>query len=185
MFLKKVASSSRNSNKCSRTLPQDNCYNSVSSRKALCIFSTSSYSIQSSFMSDSLRPHGLSTPGCAHSAHLSITNSRSLLKLVSIVSVMPSNHLILCCPLLLPPSIFPSIRVFSMNQLFPPGGPSIGVSASTSVFPMNTQVISFSMDWLDLLAVQGTLKSLLQHHSSKASILWGSAFLIVQLSHHT
>ena len=139
MFLKKVASSSRNSNKCSRTLPQDNCYNSVSSRKALCIFSTSSYSIQSSFMSDSLRPHGLSTPGCAHSAHLSITNSRSLLKLVSIVSVMPSNHLILCCPLLLPPSIFPSIKVFSNKSVFASGGRSIGVSTSASILPMNIQ----------------------------------------------
>ena len=98
---------------------------------------------------------------------------------------MPSNHLILCCPLLLLPSIFPSIRVLKISQPFSSGGQSIGVSASTSVLPMNTQdwSISFGMDWLDLLAVQGTLKSLLQHHSSKASILWCLAFFIVQLSH--
>ena len=87
---------------------------------------------------------------------------------------MPSTHLILCRLLLLLPSIFPNIKVFSNESS---GGQSIGVSASTSVLPMNTQ------DWLDLLAVQGTLKSLLQHHSSKASILWCSAFFTVQLSH--
>ena len=86
-------------------------------------------------------------------ASLSITNPWSLPKLMSIELVVLSNHLILCCPLLFPPSIFLSIGVFSMNQLFPLGEPSIGVSASTSVFPMNTQVISFSMDWLDLLVV--------------------------------
>ena len=95
---------------------------------------------------------------------------------------MPSNHLILCCPLLLPPSIFPSIRVFSkMSQFFASGGQSIEVSASASVLPSG--LISFRTDWLDLLAVQGTLKSLLHHHSSKTSILWHSAFFILQLSH--
>ena len=103
---------------------------------------------------------------------------------MSIKSVMPSNHLILCRPLLLLPSICPSIRVFPMSQLFASAGQSIGISASTSVLPMNYPgLISFRMDCLDLLAVQGTLKSLLQHHSSKASILWCSAFFIVQLSH--
>ena len=119
----------------------------------------------------------------AHQSSLSITNSRNLLKLMSIESVMPSNHLILCHPLLLPPSIFPSIRVFQMSQLFASGGQRIGVSASTSVLPMNTnehpRLVSFRMDWSDLLAVQGTLKILLQHHSSKASILRRSAFFIV------
>ena len=100
---------------------------------------------------------------------------------MSIESVMPSNHLILCCPFLQPPSIFSSIKVFfQMSQLFASGGQSIGISASTSVLPGH---ISFRMDWLGLLAVQGTLKSLLQHHSSNASILRHSAFSIVQLSH--
>ena len=109
---------------------------------------------------------------------LSISNSQSLLfKLTSIESVMPSNHLILCCPLLLSPSIFLSIRVFPMSQFFSSGGQRIGASALVSVLPMNIQ------DWLDLLAVQRTLKNLLQHHSSKASILQRSAFFIVQLSH--
>ena len=106
-------------------------------------------------------------------------NSQSLPKPMSIESVMPSNHLILCRPLLLLPSIFPSIRVFSVSQLFPSGGQSIGASASVPVFPM----ISFRIGWFDLLAVQRTLKSLLQHHSSKASILQRSAFFMVQLSH--
>ena len=96
---------------------------------------------------------------------------------------MPSNHLILCRPLLLLPSIFPSIRVFSVSQFFASGGQSIGVSASASASNEHPGLISFRMDWLDLLAVQGTLKSLLQHHSSKASILWCSAFFIAQLSH--
>ena len=117
-------------------------------------------------------------------ASVSITNSRGLLKLMSIESVMPSNHLIFCRPLLLLPSIFPSIRVFSSESFFASGGQSIGVSASTSVLPMKTQDWSpLGLDWLDHLAVQGTLKSLLQHHSSKASILQCSAFFIVQLSH--
>ena len=120
------------------------------------------------------------TPWTAtHQASLSITNSRSLFTLMSIESVMPSNHFVLCRPLLLMPSIFSSIRVFSKESVLRIGGQSIGVSASASVPPM----ISFRMDWLDLLAVQGTLKSLLQYHSSKASILWCSAFLMVKISH--
>ena len=119
-----------------------------------------------------------------HQASLSITNSQSLLKLMSIESVMPSNHLILCCPLLLPPSIFPSIRVFSNKSVLHIRWPKYW-SFSFNIRPSNEHLglISFRMDWLDLLAVQGTLKSLLQHHSSKASILWCSAFFIVQLSH--
>ena len=112
-------------------------------------------------------------------ASLSITSFQSLLKLMSIKLIMPYNHLILCHPLLLPPSIFPSIRVFS-SKFFSSGGQSIRVSASGSVLPMNIQ--DCSMDWFDILAVQGSLKSLLQHHSSKASILWCSAFFMVQLS---
>ena len=117
-------------------------------------------------------------------APLSITNSRSLLKLMSVESVMPFNHLILCCPLLLPPSIFPSIRVFSSESVLLIRWPKCW-SFSFSISPFNeySGLISFRMDWLDLLAVQGTLKSLLQHHSSKASILQYSAFFIAQLSH--
>ena len=119
----------------------------------------------------------------ARQASLSFTTSQSLFKLMSIESVMPSNHLILCHPLLLPPSIFPSIRVFSVSQFFTSGGQSIGFSFSISPSNEQSGLISFRMDWLDLLAVQGTLKSLLQHHSSKASILQLLAFFIVQLSH--
>ena len=115
-------------------------------------------------------------------ASLSITNSRSLLKLMSMESVMPSNHLILCHPLLLPPSIFPSIRVFSNESVLCIRWPKYW-SFSFSISPSNSGLISFRMDWLDLLAVQGTLKSFLQHHSSKASILWCSAFFVVQFSH--
>ena len=117
-------------------------------------------------------------------ASLSITNSWSLLKLMPIESVMPSNHLILCRPLLLLPSIFPSIRVFSNESALRIRWPKYR-NFSFSISPSNeySGLISFSMDWMDLLAVQGTLKSLLQHHSSKASILWHSAFFIVQLSH--
>ena len=120
----------------------------------------------------------------AHQASLSITNSWSLLKLKSIKSVMPSNHLILCHPLLLLPSIFPSIRVFSKRSVLRITWPKYW-NFSFSFSPSNgySGLISFRMDWLDLLAVQGTLKSLLQHHSSKASILQCSAFFIVQLSH--
>ena len=117
-------------------------------------------------------------------ASLSFTISRSLLKLMSIESVMPSNHLILCCPLLLPPLIFPSIRVFS-NELVLCIRWSKYCSFSFSISPSNDHLglISFRIDWFDHLAVQETLKSLLQHHSSKASILLRSAFFIVQLSH--
>ena len=117
-------------------------------------------------------------------ASLSITNSRSLLKLMSIESVMPSNHLIPCRPLLLLPSIFPSISVFSNKSALHMRWPKYW-SFSFSIF-LSKEIpglISFRMDWLDFLAVQGTLKSLLQHHSSKASILGRSAFFIVQLSH--
>ena len=116
----------------------------------------------------------------ARQASLSITNSQSLLKLMSIESVMPSNHLILCRPLLLPPSIFPSIRVFSNESVLHIRWPKYW-NFSYSISPSNeySGLISFRMDWLDLLAVQGTLKSLLQQHSSKASILRHSAFFIV------
>ena len=106
----------------------------------------------------------------AHQASLSITNSQSLLKLMSIESVMPSNHLILCCPLLLLPLIFPSVRVFPNESVLLIRGLKYW-SFGFSVSPILEGLISFRMDWLDLLSVQGTLKSLLQHHSSKASIL--------------
>ena len=111
-------------------------------------------------------------------------NSQSLLKLMSIESVMPSNHLILCHPLLLLPSVFPSIRVFSNESALRIRWPKYW-SYSFNISPSNEHsgLISFRMDWLDLFAVQGTLKSLLQHHSSKASSLWRSAFFTVQLSH--
>ena len=120
----------------------------------------------------------------ARQASLSITNSQSLLKLMSIESVMPSNHLILCHPLLLPPSIFPRIRVFSNESALRIRWPRCW-SFSFNISPCNeySGLISFRMEWLYLLAVQGTLKSLLQHHSSKASVLWRSAFFIVQFSH--
>ena len=120
----------------------------------------------------------------ARQASLSITNSQSLLKLMSIQSVMPSSHLILCCPLLLPPSIFPSIRVFCNASVLHISCPKYqGLSFSISPSNEYSGLISFRVDWLDLLAVQRTLKSLLQHHSSKASILRRSAFFIAQLSH--
>ena len=117
-------------------------------------------------------------------ASLSITISQSLLKLMSIESVMPSNQLILCCPLLLLPSIFPSIRVFSNESVLPIKWPKYW-SFSYSISPSNeySGLIYFRMDWFDFLAVQGTLKPLLQHHSSKASILQCSAFFMIQLSH--
>ena len=117
-----------------------------------------------------------------HQDSLSITNSQSLLRLMSIESVMPSNHLILCHPLLLLLSIFPSIRVFSNESVLHimwPNYWSFSISPSSEY----SRLISFRMDWLDLLAVQGTLKSLLQHHNFKASILRHSAFFMVQLSH--
>ena len=118
----------------------------------------------------------------ARQASLSITNSRSLLKLMSVESVMPSNHLTLCHLLLLPPSTIHSIRVFSNASVLHIRWPKYW-SFSFNISPSNeySGLISVRMDWLDLLAVQGTLKSLLQHHSSKASILWHSAFFIVQL----
>src|SRR5574342_552508 len=130
-------------------------------------------------MSDSATPWT-----AAHQASLSSTVSQSLLKLMSIESVMPSNHLILCHLLLLLPSIFPSIRVFSNELALHIRWPKYW-SFSFNISPSNEHpgLVSFRMDWLDLLAVQGTLKSLFQHHSSKASILWPSAFFIVQLSH--
>ena len=120
----------------------------------------------------------------ARKASLSITNSWSLLKLMPIESVMPSNHLILCRLLLLPPSIFPSIRVFSNESVLRIRWPKYG-SFRFNISPSSeySGLISLQMDWLDLLAVQGTLKSLLQHHSSKASILRHSAFFIFQLSY--
>ena len=122
----------------------------------------------------------------AHPASLSITNSQSLLKLRSTESVVPSNHLIVCRPLLLQPSNFPSIRVFSNELVLRIRWPKYW-SFSFSISPSNeySELISFRMDWLDLLAVQGTLKSLLQHHGSKASILRCSTFFIGQLSHMT
>ena len=118
----------------------------------------------------------------AHQASLFITNSRSLLKLMSIELMMSSNHLILCRTLLLLPSIFPSIGVFSNESAFHIRWPEYW-SFSFSISPSSeySGLISFRMDWFDLLAVQGTLKSLLQHHSSKTSILWRSAFFMVQL----
>ena len=114
----------------------------------------------------------------------SITNSWSLLKLLPIKSVVPSNHIILCRPLLLPPSVFPSIRVFSNESVIHIRWPEYW-SFSFSISPSNehSALISFRIDWLDRLAVQETLKRPLQHHSSKASVLWRSAFFIVQLSH--
>ena len=131
-----------------------------------------------SVVSDSLRPHA------ARQASLSIVNSRSLFKLMSIESVMPSIHLILCHPLVLLPSVFPSIRVFSNESVFHIRWPKYW-SFSFSISPSNeySESISFRMDWFDLVEVQGTLKSLLKHQSSKALILQHSAFFIVQLSH--
>ena len=121
---------------------------------------------------------------CSIPGLLSITNSWRLLKLMSIELVMPSNHLILCCPLLLLPSIFPTVRVFPDESVLHIRWPKYW-SFSFSISPSNdySQLMSFRMDWLDLLAIQGTLKNLLQHHSSKASVLRCSAFFIVQLSH--
>ena len=131
------------------------------------------------------RVRPFATPwAAALQASLSITNSRSLLKLMSIQSVTPTNHLILCCPLLLLPSIFPSIRVFSNELALYIRWPKYW-SFSFSISPSSecSGLISFRMDCFDLLTVQGTLKSLLQNHSSKTSILLCSAFFIVQLSH--
>ena len=120
---------------------------------------------------------------CSTPTSLSITNSRNLLKLMFIESVMPSNHLILCCPLHLLPSIFPSLRVFSNESALSIRWPKYW-SFSFNITPSNecSGLISFRIDWLDILAVQGALKSLLQHHSSKASVLQCSALFMVQLS---
>ena len=135
-----------------------------------------------SVMSDSLPTPWIT----ARQASLSITNSWNLIQLMPIESVMPSSHLILCRPLLLLPPITPSIRVFSNESMSPMSmrWPKYW-SFTFSISPSNEHpgLISFRMDWLDLLAVQGTLKSHLQHHSSKASIFWRSAFFTVQLSH--
>ena len=122
------------------------------------------------------------TAACQSS--LAITNSQNLLKLMFIKLVMPSNHLILCRPLLLLPSIFPSIKIFSKESVLHIRRPKYW-SFSFSISPSNeySGLISFRMEWFDLLAVQGTLKSLLQYHNSKASFLWRSAFFMVQLSH--
>ena len=120
----------------------------------------------------------------AHQASLSITNPWSLLKLMCIELVMPSNHLILCHPLLLLPSLFPSIRVFSDESVLHIRWPKYcSFSLSNSTSNEYSGLISFRIDWFDLVAVHGTLKSLLQHHNSKASILWHSALFTVQLSH--
>ena len=139
----------------------------------------SRFSSVQSAMSDSAAPWTV-----AHQAFLSITNSQNLLKLMSIELVIPSSHLILCCPLLLLPPIFPSIRVFSNESVLHIGWLTYW-SFSFSISPSGeySGLISFRMDWFNLLTVQGTLKSLLQHHSSKASILRRSALFIVQLSH--
>ena len=140
------------------------------------------YSVQfrSSAVYNSLWPPG----NAARQASLSITNSQSLLKFLSIKSVMPSNYLILCCPLFLLHSIFPSIRVFSNESVLHIRWSEYwSVSFSNSPSNEYSGLISFRIDGLDLLAVQGTLTRLFQHHSSKALILWCSAFFIVQLSH--
>ena len=141
---------------------------------------SSSVQFSCSVVSDSLDPMD-----CSSQAYLSITNSQSLLRLMFIESVMPANHLILCHPLL-PPSILPSIRVFSNESALHIRWPKYW-SFSFNISPSNdySGLISFRIDWLDLLAVQGTLKSLLHHHSSKAPILQCSAFFIVQLNIHT
>ena len=142
---------------------------------------TSSVQFSRSVVSDSLRPH----EPAVRQASLSITNSRSPPKIRSIESMMPSNHLILCHPLLLLPSIFPSIKVFSSESALCIGWPKYW-SFSFNISPSNEHpgLISFRMDWLDLLAVKGTLKSLLQHHSSKASVLRCSASLWSNTSMH-
>ena len=139
----------------------------------------SSVQFSRSVVSDSVSPWTT-----ALQASLSITNSRSLPKLMSIESVMPSNHLVLCRPLLFLPSIFPNIRVFSNESALHIRWPKYW-SFSFNISPSHEHsgLMSLRMDWLDLLAVQGIVKSHLQHHSSKASILWLSAFFIVQLSH--
>ena len=143
------------------------------------------HSVQFSSVQSLSRVRHFATPWItAHQASLSLTNSWSLLKLMSVKSVLPSSYLILCCPLLLLPPIPSSIRVFSNESTLRMRWSKYW-SLSFSISPSNEHpgLISFRMDWLDLLAVEGTLKCLLQHHSSKASILWCSAFFTVQLSH--
>ena len=142
-------------------------------------------SVQFSWVQSLSRVWHFATPWtAARQASLSITNSQSLPKLVSIESVMPSNYLILCRPLLLLPSIFPSVKVFSNESVLRIRWPKYW-SFSFNISPANEHpgLISFRMDWLDLLVAQGTLKSLFQHHCSKVSILQRSAFFLVQLSH--
>ena len=145
------------------------------------LYFVSSASCSSSCSVSQLCPTLCNPRTAARQASLFFTTSKNLLKLMSVVSMMPSNHLILCLPLLLPPSTFPSIRVFSNESARRISGQSF----SFSISPSNeySGLISFRIDWFDLLAVQGTLMSLLQHHSSKASMLWCSAFFMVQLSH--
>ena len=145
---------------------------------------TSPLNIQCVQFSHSVVSNSVNPWTAAHQASLSITNSQNLLKLMTIEGVMPSNHLILCHPFLFLPSIFPSIRVFSNESSLRIRWPkywsfSFSIMSSKEI----PGLISFRMDWLDLLAVQETLKSLLQHHSSKASILQCSAFFMVQLSY--
>ena len=147
-----------------------------------CIQSTQFSSVQFSSIQSLSRVRLFTIPWtAARQASLSVTNSWSLPKPMSIESVMPSNHLILCHPLLLHLQSFPASGSFQMGQFFISGGQSIGFSFNISHSNKHSGLISFRMDWLDLLAVQGTLKSLLQHHNSKASILQRSAFFIVQL----
>ena len=151
----------------------------------LCVWELPRVDLKSSSVQSLSRVRLFATPWTtARQASLSITNSQSSLKLTSIESVMPSSHLILCRPLLLLPPFPPSISVFSNESTLRMRWPKYW-SFSFSIIPSKEipGLISFRMDWLDLLAVQGTLKSLLQHHSSKASILWRSAFFTVQLSH--
>ena len=146
-----------------------------------CLLQCSVRTVQ--FSCRSVMSNSFATPWTiVRQASLSITNSWNLLKLMSIKLVMPSNHLILCRPCLVPPSIFASIRLFSNESVLQIRWPKYW-SFSFSISPSNeySRLISFKMDWLDLLAVQGTLKSLLQHHSSKAPIFRHSAFFIVQL----
>ena len=154
-----------------------------------CIYKWKSMNVIISYISQSVQSLShvqlFVTPWtAAHQASLSITNSRSLLKLMSIETVMPSSHLILCPPRLLLLSIFPSIRVFSNEWVLCMRWLKYwSFSFSVSLSNEYSGLISLRMDWLDLRAVQGTLKCLLQHHSSKASFLWHLAFFIVQLSH--
>ena len=169
---------------CCLTIGPFGCQNAFSSH-IFCAFVFSCYSGWCQFiLVQSLSPLFVTIWPAAHQASLSITNTQSLLKLISIELVMSSNHLILCHPLFLLPSIFPRIRVFSNESVLCIWWPN-NWSFSFSISPSNeySGLISFRMDWLDLLTVQGTLKSLLQHHSSKAPILRCSAFFMVQLSH--